>query len=76
MVDRQAVVSTTIAEALPFLATCRYEKEVTQMEYSKPEVVAVVEATFAIEGTKPGVVAESSHPTVPPRSTGAYVSDE
>ena len=46
------------------------------MEYRKPEVVAIVEATLAIDGTKPGIFAENSHPTTPPHSTGAYVSDE
>ncbi len=46
------------------------------MGYRRPEVVAVVEATLAIEGTKPGVFAENNHPTVPPKSTGAYLSDE
>jgi len=46
------------------------------MEYRKPEVVAVVEATLAIEGMKPGAFPDNNHPTFPPRSTGAYVSDE
>jgi hypothetical protein len=51
-------------------------KEVIRMEYRKPEVVAIVEATLAIEGMKPGLVADNNHPTTPPRSSGAYLSDE
>jgi hypothetical protein len=46
------------------------------VEYRKPEVVAVVNATMAIEGIKPGLVADNSHPTTPPKSSGAYLSDE
>jgi hypothetical protein len=46
------------------------------MEYKKPEVVAVVEATLAIEGMKPGTLLDNNHPSFPPRSTGAYLSDE
>jgi len=45
------------------------------MEYRKPEVVAV-DATLAIAGMKPGLVADNNHPTAPPRSSGAYLSDE
>jgi hypothetical protein len=46
------------------------------MEYRKPEVVAAVDATLAIEGMKPGLVADNNHPTAPPKSSGAYLSDE
>lgn len=46
------------------------------MEYRKPEVVAVVNATMAIEGIKPGKVVDNSHPHTPPKSSGAYLSDE
>jgi len=47
------------------------------MEYRKPEIVAAVDATLAIEGMKPGLVADNNnHPTAPPRSSGAYLSDE
>jgi len=46
------------------------------MEYQKPEVVAVVEATLAIEGMKPGTLLDNNHPSFPPRSAGAYLSDE
>jgi hypothetical protein len=46
------------------------------MEYRKPEVIAVVEAALAIEGMKPGLVADNNHLSTPPRSTGAYLSDE
>jgi hypothetical protein len=46
------------------------------MKYSKPEIVAIVNATIAIEGIKPGQVADNNHPTKPPRSSGAYLSDE
>jgi len=46
------------------------------MEYTKPEVVAAVDATLAIEGMKPGLVADNNHPTAPPKSSGAYLSDE
>jgi hypothetical protein len=46
------------------------------MEYGKPEIVAVVNAAMAIEGIKPGQVADNNHPTRPPKSSGAYLSDE
>jgi len=46
------------------------------VEYRKPEVVAVVNATMAIEGIKQGQVADNNHPTPPPKSSGAYLSDE
>jgi hypothetical protein len=46
------------------------------MEYRKPEIVADVDATRAIEGMKPGLVADNNHPTAPPKSSGAYLSDE
>jgi hypothetical protein len=46
------------------------------MEYRKPEILAVVNATMAIAGIKPGQVADNNHPTSPPRSSGAYLSDE
>jgi len=46
------------------------------MEYQKPEVVRVVEATLAIEGMKPGTLVDNNHPSFPPRSAGAYLSDE
>jgi hypothetical protein len=46
------------------------------MEYREPEIVAVVNATTAIEGIKPGLVADNNHPTNPPKSSGAYLSDE
>ncbi len=46
------------------------------MGYEKPELIAVVKATEAIEGMKPGLVADNNHPTTPPRSSGAYLSDE
>ena len=47
-----------------------------EVEYQKPEVVRVVEAAVAIEGMKPGTVLDNNHPSSPPRSTGAYLSDE
>jgi len=47
-----------------------------EMEYQKPEVVAVVEAAVAIEGMKPGTLLDNNHPSSPPRSAGAYLSDE
>jgi hypothetical protein len=40
------------------------------VEYRKPEVVALVNATMAIEGIKPGQVADNNHPTTPPKSAG------
>lgn len=46
------------------------------MKYRKPEIVAVVNATMAIEGIKPGRVADNNHPSAPPKSSGAYLSDE
>jgi hypothetical protein len=46
------------------------------MEYRRPEIIAAVEATLAIEGMKPGGFVDNNHPTLPPRSTGAYLSDE
>jgi hypothetical protein len=46
------------------------------MEYRKPEVVAIMVAAQAIEGTKIPVVADNLHPTTPPESSGAYLSDE
>ena len=46
------------------------------MEYQKPELVAVVEATVAIERMKPGTLLDNNHPSFPPRSAGAYLSDE
>jgi hypothetical protein len=46
------------------------------MKYRKPEVLAIVEATQAIAGMKIPVVADNSHPTTPPESSGAYRSDE
>jgi hypothetical protein len=46
------------------------------MEYRRPEIIAVVEATLAIEGMKPGGFVDNNHPTLPPKSTGAYLSDE
>jgi len=46
------------------------------MEYRKPEIVEVMNATMAIEGIKPGQVADNNHPTRPPKSSGAYLSDE
>jgi len=46
------------------------------MEYRRPEIIAAVEATLAIEGMKPGGFADNNHPTLPPKSTGAYLSDE
>lgn len=51
-------------------------KEVILMEYRRPEIIAVVEATLAIEGMKPGGFVDNNHPTLPPKSTGAYLSDE
>jgi hypothetical protein len=47
-----------------------------KVQYQKPEVVAVVEAAVAIEGMKPGTLLDNNHPSSPPRSTGAYLSDE
>lgn len=46
------------------------------MEYRKPEVVAAVDARLAIEGMKPKLFADNNHPTAPPKSSGAYLSDE
>ncbi len=46
------------------------------MEYKKPQIVAAVQAILAIEGMKPGVYVDRNHPTLPPKSTGAYLSDE
>jgi hypothetical protein len=46
------------------------------MRYEKPELIAVAKATEVIEGMKPGFVADNNHLTTPPRSTGAYLSDE
>jgi hypothetical protein len=46
------------------------------VKYRKPEIVAIVNATMAIEGIKPGQVADNNHPTTPPKSSGAYLSDE
>lgn len=46
------------------------------MEYKKPEIVEVADATMAIEGSKPGQVDDSNHPMSPPQSSGAYLSDE
>jgi hypothetical protein len=46
------------------------------VEYRKPEIVAILNATMAIEGIKPGQVVDNNHPTKPPRSSGAYLSDE
>jgi hypothetical protein len=46
------------------------------MRYKKPEIVEVANATMAIEGIKPGEVADNNHLTTPPKSGGAYLSDE
>ena len=46
------------------------------MNYKKPEILAVVNAAAAIENTKPGQAADASHPNDPPKSAGAYMSDE
>ena len=46
------------------------------MRYEKPELLAIAEATQVIEGMKPGFVADNNHPLTPPRSAGAYLSDE
>jgi hypothetical protein len=46
------------------------------MEYEKPKIVAAVGATLVIEGMKPGGYADNNHPTLPPKSTSAYRSDE
>lgn len=46
------------------------------MKYKKPEIVATVNATAAIEGTKPDGAPDAQHPKEPPMSTGAYTSDE
>ena len=56
--------------------TTQTRKEVILMEYRRPEIIAAVEATLAIEGMKPGGFADNNHPTLPPKSTGAYLSDE
>lgn len=46
------------------------------MEYRKPEVVAAVDATLAIEGMKPDLVADNTIPRLRPSQAGAYLSDE
>lgn len=56
--------------------TTQTRKEVILMEYRRPEIIAAVEATLAIEGMKPGGFVDNNHPTLPPKSTGAYLSDE
>jgi hypothetical protein len=49
---------------------------VNLVEYKKPQIVATAEAVLAIEGMKPGAYVDSNHPTLPPKSTSAYLSDE
>lgn len=56
--------------------TTQTRKEVILMEYRRPEIIAADEATPAIEGMKPGGFVDNNHPTLPPKSTGAYLSDE
>jgi hypothetical protein len=71
--------SATVPERCPKLrlpATPQTRKEVILMEYRRPEIIAAVEATLVIEGMKPGGFVDNNHPTLPPKSTGAYLSDE
>jgi hypothetical protein len=66
----------TRAHKLRSASTNPNRKEVIVMEYRKPEIVAVAEATRAIEGMKPGGFVDNNHPALPPKSAGAYLSDE
>jgi hypothetical protein len=73
---RSATVLEAAATICVLPETTQTRKEVILMEYRRPEIIAAVEATLAIEGMKPGGFVDNNHPTLPPKSTGAYLSDE
>jgi hypothetical protein len=58
--------------------TDQWRKEVSEMKYTKPEVVRVNKATAAIQGVKTSAAPHDASSTVlnPKRTINAYESDE